>query len=105
MTGPALNVSVPVLPVGVRRKLSVWPPSFGPAFMPVAKPATLWAPASSLDAAGFEIALNVGALLMPFTVMVKVCAADVLTFGATLLPLSESVTETVALPKALTAGV
>ena len=67
----------------------------------VAKLLTVCAPASSLAVAGLLGIWNVGASLTALTVIVKLCCALVFELGATLLPLSLSVTLIVAVPLVL----
>src|SRR4051812_26860739 len=106
MAGPALKVSPPVVPVGVMLKATRdWLLSLaGPTLMAEVKLGTVCAPASSFTVAGLSARLKVGASLTALTVMVKVWAALVLTWGEVLEPLSVSVTLNVAVPLALGAA-
>src|SRR3954452_3995846 len=102
MLGATAKVRPPVLPVGVRLKLTrVWLLSLaGPALRLVAKPGTVCAPASSVTGGALAGRVKLGGTLTAVTVMVKDCAVLVLTFGGVPLPLSVSVTLKVAVPLA-----
>src|SRR5215210_3979276 len=107
MLGPAEKVRPPVLPVGVRLKLTrVWLLSLaGPVLRLVAKLGTVCAPASSFTVGALAGRVKLGGSLTAETVIVKDCAALVLTFGGVPLLLSVSVTLKVAVPLAFAAGV
>src|SRR5687767_1954078 len=85
------------------KNVSVWPLSFGPALMPVAHAAE-YAPESSLTVTLPPLVKD-GSSFTALTVMTNVTGSEVLSFGETFEPLSDSVTVTVALPKAFVAGV
>src|SRR5688572_11759676 len=96
--GAVVNVSPPVVPVGVRLNVSVCgPSSAGPKLMAAAVFAIDCAPASSFTAGG-AASVKLGASFTAFTVIVNVCTPLVLLLGATFDPLSLSVTSNVAVP-------
>src|SRR5688572_20033530 len=96
--GAVVNVSPPVVPVGVRLNVSVCGASSGgPKLMAAAVFATGRARESSLTAGG-AASVKLGASFTAFTVIVKVCTPLVLLLGNTLDPLSLSVTSSVAVP-------
>jgi len=85
--------------------VNTWPDSSaGPALMPVAQPATLWAPASS-STVWSEPAVNDGTSFTAVTVIVNVWSALVSTPPLAVPPSSLRLTVTVAEPFASAAGV
>ena len=62
----------PGLVLSVISKETVWPPSFGPALIPVAQAVTVCAPASSATVWSAPL-VKLGASLTPLTVIVNVC--------------------------------
>src|SRR5437773_1607606 len=100
MAGAWLKTRPPVVPVWVGLELTrVWLDSFaGPVLRLVAKLVTVTGPASSRLLVVVEGSAKLGASLTATTVIVKTWAAEVLTFGETLLPLSVRVTLKVAVP-------
>src|SRR5690348_6476928 len=106
MAGAVEKAISPVVPLTVAVKVSVWlDSSLGPAEILVAKLLTVTSPAVSSTAGGSPANVKVGASLTALTVIVKVCAALVLSLGARLLPLSARTRLNVAVPLVLAAGV
>ena len=84
--------------------VSTWPVSPTPGSIAVAQPLAVCAPASSLTVWSAPF-VKLGALLIPETVIRKVCVADWFTPPSAVPPLSSSRSVIVAAPLASAAGV
>ncbi len=106
MAGALVNARLPVVPVTLTLKVNgvcpVSPP--GPCEMPVAKPLTVCAPASSFAAAGLPAIVNDGGSFTAVTLTVKV-RTMLFTPPLAVPPLSVIVTVIRAEPLALATGV